>query len=191
MRPKDALRWTGAALARGPKIVVAAVVALVLGGGLYAVSSHVFEDPDPVAAGRDNRCFRNKRSERSFVKKMNKARRRSGHGKMRLDPELSKVARVHTRDMAQRNLLYHTPSGKLRRRVIGWATLGENVGVGNTVTSLHRAFMNSPAHRRNILYGTFKHSGVGVMGKGGGRMWVTVVFEASRNPGTRLKMPRC
>jgi uncharacterized protein YkwD len=184
------LREVGGALARSPKVLVAAAAALVLAAGVFTVGSGVFEDPDPVVAGRDNRCFRNKASERAFVKKMNKARRRSGRRKMRLDPELSQVARVHTRSMVRRNLLYHTPSTKLRRRVIGWATLGENVGVGNTVSSLHRAFMNSPAHRRNILYGTFKHSGVGVIGKGS-RMWVTVVFEASRNPGTRLKMPRC
>jgi uncharacterized protein YkwD len=125
------------------------------------------------------------------MKRMNKARRRSGHRKMQLDPELSKVARVHTRAMVRRNLLHHTPATKLRRRVIGWATLGENVGVGNTVRSLHGAFMNSPAHRRNILYSGFRHGGVGVVDKGGGRLWVTVVFEASRDPRTRLRMPRC
>jgi uncharacterized protein YkwD len=50
--------------------------------------------------------------------------------------------------------------------------------------------LHSPAHRHNILYSSFRHSGVGVS-KRGGRMWVTVIFEASRNPGTRLRMPRC
>ncbi|CAN5583870.1 CAP domain-containing protein [soil metagenome] len=183
-------RSLGAALMRSPWVLVALVTVVLVAAGLLTVRSGIFSDPDPVAGGRDNRCWRSKSPERAFAKKMNKARRRTGAGRMKLDPELSKVARVHTREMTKRNLLHHTSSSSLRRRVIGWATLGENVGVGNTVRSLHKAFMNSPGHRRNILYGSFRYSGVGVRSRGG-RMWVTVVFEASRNPGTRLKMPRC
>jgi uncharacterized protein YkwD len=107
-----------------------------------------------------------------------------------MDPELSRVARKHTFEMVRRRTLYHTSAGKLRRRVVRWVLLGENVGVGGTVGSLHRAFMHSPAHRANVLRPTFNHSGVGVK-KAGGRMWVTVIFQSRSNPGTRLRMPRC
>ncbi len=121
---------------------------------------------------------------------MNAARVAVGKGKLSLDPELSKAARRHTREMVEQDLLHHTSSDALRRRVTHWSTLGENVGVGGTVDSLHVAFMNSPAHKENILYPTFKHVGVGVT-QTPSRMWVTVIFEAAQDPGTPLPMPRC
>jgi uncharacterized protein YkwD len=128
-------------------------------------------------------CYSPGKRERRFASLINVAR--SGVQDLRLDPELSKVAKVHTRAMVKENSLFHTPSDTLRRRVTNWTTLGENVGVGSTVESLHEAFMNSPAHRDNILYGSFRHVGVGVM-REDGRMWVTVIFEARSDPGSPL-----
>jgi uncharacterized protein YkwD len=92
--------------------------------------------------------------------------------------------------MVKRSLLYHTPDWRFRRRVTRWNVLGENVGVGGSVASLHKAFMSSPSHRANVLSSTFIHFGVGTK-RAGDRMWVTVVFESVRNPGTRLSMPSC
>ena len=128
-------------------------------------------------------CYSPSRSERGFARLINAAR--SSTGDLRLDPELSKVAKVHTRDMVRSNSLHHSTSTELRRRVTNWSSLGENVGVGSTVTSLHEAFMNSTAHRDNILHSTFRHVGVGVI-KDDGRMWVTVIFEARSDPGSPL-----
>jgi uncharacterized protein YkwD len=129
-----------------------------------------------------------KTTERGFTRKINAARRAAGRTGLRLDPELSRAARKHTMEMSGRNSLHHTPSKVLKKRVTNWNWLGENVGVGSTVSSLHTAFMNSPAHRDNILFGRFRHVGVGVR-KARGRMWVTVLFEAQKNPGTTLGMP--
>ncbi len=89
--------------------------------------------------------------------------------------------------MVRKNNLYHTPSQKLRHRVTRWITLGENVGVGGTVSSLHGAFMGSAVHKDNILYRGYRHVGIGVSKKRG-RMWVTVIFESRNDPGTRLNM---
>ena len=130
-------------------------------------------------------CYSPNLTERSFAHKMNLARQSRGKSGMRLDPQLSKVAKVHTREMVRAWSLHHTPSTTLRRRVTNWRILGENVGVGGTVTSLHSAFMNSPAHRDNILYTSYRHVGVGTMTKNG-RLWVTVIFEASSDPGSPL-----
>jgi uncharacterized protein YkwD len=88
--------------------------------------------------------------------------------------------------MDRKNRLYHTPSRKLRYRVTRWNLLGENVGVGRSVKSLHRAFMASPGHRENVMYSRFQHVGVGVR-KDPDRIWVAIVFEAARNPGTRMR----
>lgn len=138
----------------------------------------------------DNECWTYRRSERLFSRLMNDAREKAGLPRLSLDPEASKVARRHTREMIDKNLLHHTPSSSLVRRVTRWAILGENVGVGGTVDSLHKAFMDSPPHRANVLYTKFRHVGVGVA-MGNGRMWVTVILENRLDPGTRLRMPRC
>jgi uncharacterized protein YkwD len=76
----------------------------------------------------------------------------------------------------------------MSRRVTNWSILGENVGVGGNVNSLHQAFMNSPAHRDNVLFGQYRHVGVGVK-MDGDTMWVTIVFESHRDPGTTLRVP--
>lgn len=143
-----------------------------------------------AASTTDSKCWVVKRDEQGFARKMNLARQAVGKRKLSLDPELSKVARKHTREMVDRDLLYHTSSDALRRRVTHWAILGENVGVGSAVDSLHAAFMASPGHKENILYTSFRHVGVGTK-PAGGRLWVTVIFQARDDPGTTLRMPRC
>lgn len=135
-------------------------------------------------------CWDTKPSERGFAQKINVARSSSSRSRLRLDSQLSRSARKHTWEMVRANSLHHTPDATLRRRVTNWRVLGENVGVGGTVDSLHRAFMASPLHRDNVLYSTFRHVGVGVVRKND-RMWVTVLFEAQTDPGTTLRMPAC
>lgn len=145
----------------------------------------------PARAGSgDNPCWSYRDAEKGFARRINAERAERNLGKLSLDPELSKAARVHTNEMIRRSELYHTPSDKLRKRITNWVVLGENVGVGGTVTSLHTAFMNSPAHRDNVLDATYQHVGIGT-DKKGGRLWVTIIFEAVSDPGTTLRMPDC
>ena len=147
----------------------------------------VVTNPTTAAAGA---CWTPKPEEQAFRELMNVSRGDAGVGQLQLDPELSKAARLHSREMTDRDLLYHTPDGDLTHRVTHWSVLGENVGVGGTVDSLNDAFMNSPPHRGNILYSSFRYVGIGVREENG-RMWVTVLFEASSDPGTTLRMPNC
>ena len=130
-------------------------------------------------------CYSNNNKEQDFARKLNLARRSAGKSSLRLDPQLSKAAKVHTREMVNKNLLYHTPTDALKRRVTNWYELGENVGVGGTVASLHTAFMNSAAHRSNILYSGFRYVGIGSK-VANGRLWVTVIFESKADPGSPL-----
>lgn len=147
--------------------------------------------PAAVAAGSSGPlCYQPRIAERAFAKKVNVARVNNGFGKLRLDPQLSKAARVHTKEMARQASLYHTPSSTLRSRVTNWIVLGENVGVGEGVASLHEAFMNSPAHRDNVLHGGYRHVGIGTK-RVDGRLWVTILFEGVSDPGTTLWMRRC
>jgi uncharacterized protein YkwD len=135
-------------------------------------------------------CWEVKPDEKGFAASTNKVRSRVGKARLRLDPQLSRAARLHTREMVKRDLLYHTPGDKLTRRVTNWSTLGENVGWGQSVDSLQEAFLNSPGHRDNILESDYKYFGVGTIERDG-VLWVTVIFEGSQNPGTTLKMPDC
>lgn len=143
-----------------------------------------------AASASSSACWSPRDAELGFTRHMNASRNRADRARLRLDPELSKAARVHTREMVERELLHHTSAPTLSHRVTRWNLLGENVGVGHTVDSLHTAFMNSPAHRANIMLTSFRYVGVGTVSRGG-RLWVTVVFENRIDPGTRLNMPRC
>src|SRR4051812_29138968 len=174
-----------ALITRGTTAVAAMAVALV-----PAPSHAPSFSPIPAAASVSNSCWQPKDWEQGFLRQTNQARVASNETTLRLDPELSKVARLHTREMTSKDLLYHTSDNDMIHRVTGWNTLGENVGVGGTVDSLQQAFMNSPPHRHNILYAPFRHVGIGVR-ETNGRMWVTVIFESNNDPGTHLRMPRC
>jgi uncharacterized protein YkwD len=144
--------------------------------------------PGPVHA--DSRCWDPTRAEQRLAKRINSARLNHDLRRLQLDPELSKVARVHTRDMTEEGKLSHTSSSVLGRRVTRWTMLGENVGYAGGVLQLHRAFMHSPAHRANNLRASFRHVGIGTR-RHHDLLWVTVVFEARTDPGTTLKMPSC
>jgi uncharacterized protein YkwD len=140
-----------------------------------------------TAAGGN--CWSFKGAEKKFAQRMNRARRAAGVGRFSLDRELSRVARAHSRAMARKRDTFHK-FGRTKRRVTNWTALGENVGAGGSVSSLHGAFMASAGHRQNIQNRRFKHVGVGVR-KAHGRLWVTVVFQSKANPGTTMSMPSC
>ncbi len=187
------MNGTAAAAKRFPldlRQQVAAAIALVAALAIPVTLPFTMPDLRPTATGTDNPCYKFRPAELAFTQKMNTSRKANGLGGMKLDPEVSKVARVHTRDMVRSNTLKHSTNTELTRRVTNWVTLGENVGVGAAVDSLHTAFMNSPAHKANILHSAFNNVGVGTRVVDG-RMWVTVIFEARSNPGTRLSMPSC
>jgi len=172
---------------------IAAISLLGLATGLLPMSAPAAEPPG--SGGSDvliepehlARCLKRrvKAKERGFIAKHNAARDARGLSPLRMDVHLGKVARVHTREMTRKATLHHTSTTRLSRRVTRWSTLGENVGVGGTVSSLFSAFMNSPSHRDNVLYSKFNHIGVGTK-TADGRLWVTVIFEARDNPGTPL-----
>lgn len=142
----------------------------------------------PVLAG--DPCWSYSSADRDLARRMNEVRERKGLGPLRLDPELSRVARKHTREMIERNLLHHTEPEVLARRVTNWLVLDENIGLGARPRQVHRLFLDSRSHRAKIVDPDFNHTGIGAVRRDG-TLWVTVVFEGSRDPGTRLRMPAC
>ena len=61
----------------------------------------------------------------------------------------------------------------------GWSSLGENVGMGPSMSLLHKAFMDSPGHRANIL-GDWSHIGISVKSADSGQLFITVIFMKAR-----------
>jgi hypothetical protein len=117
--------------------------------------------------------------EAEFVSRANGARSGSGAGSLKVDGELTAVARRWSAKMAAANQLSHNPN--LAKEVSAdWEKLAENVGFGPSVDSIHQAFMNSAGHRANILDGALTHIGVGVVVDGDGQIWVTEVFMRLR-----------
>ena len=150
-----------------------------------AVATGTILSATPATPASAQNCWNYHRSERVFARKVNYARASRGIKKLERDKQLTVFARRHSYEMAKKNNLYHTPDSTLAYRVTKWRVLGENIGVGSSIKSLHRAFMDSAPHRANLLYSSFRHVGVGVVRKHD-RIWVTFVFESAIDPGTTL-----
>ena len=112
-------------------------------------------------------------SESAFVAKINADRSARGLGPVEVYWDLVDDARAHSTLMRDEDRLHHNAG--LGGVTSGWISLGENVGVGPSVSSLHTAFMESSGHRANIL-GDYNYVGVGVVAESDTKMWVTVVF---------------
>lgn len=114
-------------------------------------------------------------TEGEFLAKINATRASAGLGQLQVDGGLRSHARVHTQDMMDANKIFHSGSGELGASGgTGWDRIGENVGRGQSPTSLHNAFMDSPGHKKNIL-GDYNYVGIGT-GSKDGYLYVTVVF---------------
>ena len=114
-------------------------------------------------------------SEAGFLAKINASRAANGLAALSVDGGLRSHARNHTQDMIDADEIYHSSSDELKAAAgSGWSKLGENVGRGGTVDSLHKAFMDSAGHKANIL-GDYNYAGIGTASSDG-VLYVTVVF---------------
>ena len=150
------------------------------------------EAPDPSAdqdqEQEEPRCKILGADEKRLAEKINNARDRRERRDVNLDRHISAVAAVHSRAMKRQARLHHTPDGQLRSRVTRWRLLGENVGRGGDIDSLHEAFMQSRPHRDTVTDNEFRHVGIGIA-RDKNQIWVTVLFEAENNPGTTMMLP--
>ena len=101
-------------------------------------------------------------AEAEFVSAINDLRASKGLGSLTVHPELVALGRSWAGQMAKADQISHNPD--LANAVkADWQKLGENVGVGMTVAKLHRAFIDSPSHYKNLVDPAFTHIGVGVV----------------------------
>jgi hypothetical protein len=116
--------------------------------------------------------------ESEFVSLINQSRSASGLAPLSVHNDLVIGARNHTAKMIPTGSIFHSTSAELSAVTTGWSVLGENVGKGPNPSVLHKAFMESPSHKANIL-GGFDRVGVGVGHDAEGRVYVTVIFMKS------------
>lgn len=100
--------------------------------------------------------------EQSFVARINAVRADAGVRPVDIDSTLTNVARRWAYKMALDGHISHR-----RDLSIGapptWMFLGENVGQGYDVQSLHDAFVASPTHYANLVNPRFESIGVGIV----------------------------
>lgn len=146
---------------RTAKVAALAITASVALGGLGI---------HPAAAATTRQ-----RMEKRFAYLINKERDKRDLRRLKFSYQLTRVARRHSKKMADGGILHHRSN--LASGVTGnWRVLGENVGVGASVKTLHGAFMHSPGHKANVLYRKYSSVGVGVVRRSG-TIWVTVIFK--------------
>jgi cysteine-rich secretory family protein len=121
-----------------------------------------------------DRAWAQASEEGCFTASANAARAQEGIPAFDTKGELVDLARRHSGEMAASGTIFHNQS--LGSDVPGkWTLVGENVGQGGTCESIHRAFMNSPGHRKNIMEPRYNYVGMGVV-LSNGTVFITEVF---------------
>ena len=99
---------------------------------------------------------------------LNASRRDAGLAPVQTHEGLARIADAHTRDMAANGFFGHVspttgdPSSRVRAAGLKFAIVAENVGIGQSPEEVHRALLESPGHRANVLNTKLTHVGIGV-----------------------------
>jgi uncharacterized protein YkwD len=89
-----------------------------------------------------------------------------------LDERLVPVARAHSEEMFKLKYFSHespttgSPFDRLRSSGIEYTRAGENLAYAQSVAVAHRALMDSPGHRENVLRPEFTRVGIGIISAG-------------------------
>lgn len=116
--------------------------------------------------------------EAEVVRLVNIERQKAGLAPLKASSQLSNVARMKSKDMADNNYFSHTsptygsPFDMMKQFGISYRTAGENIAKGYlSPASVMNGWMNSSGHRANILNGSFGTIGVGAYKVGNTIYW--------------------
>ena len=127
-------------------------------------------------------------AEAQMLSLTNADRAANGLAPLVLDAGLTTIARSWTDQLMATGTLSHDLNLP-NLLPAGWLTYGENVGMGSSPSALETAFMNSPAHRANIM-GDYREVGIGVDVRSDGTMFVTLDF-LKPSTATAAAAPAC
>lgn len=119
-------------------------------------------------------CWSN--DQQHVLDQINSSRRSAGLRSLNADSLAMDKAQAWAAHMARTGVLEHTGGGSnISTSGLGrWCAVGENVGVGSSLSIVHNAFMGSGPHRANIL-GNYDRAGTGVA-YGYGKVWVVHIY---------------
>ncbi len=107
--------------------------------------------------------------ESEVARLVNVERAKSGLPALKLNWQLSRVARYKSADMADKGYFAHnsptygTPFQMMENFGLRFSAAGENIAYGQrTPAEVMRDWMNSPGHRNNIMSPSFTEIGVGL-----------------------------
>ncbi|WP_442636629.1 CAP domain-containing protein [Rossellomorea marisflavi] len=111
--------------------------------------------------------------EQKVVELTNQERAKQGLPALKVDAELSKVAKEKSKDMQKNNYFDHnsptygSPFDMMKQFGIQYKAAGENIAQGQqTPEEVVQAWMNSEGHRKNIMSSDYTHIGVGYVEEG-------------------------
>ena len=119
-------------------------------------------------------------AESGFLSSLNSQRAAGGLAPLVPNGSMTAAADGWAFSMASGSFLAHATAGHIIGGTPGgWTKVGENVGRGQTVTSLTTAFMSSPSHRANVMDASYTHIGIAVYTHpSDGRIYTTHRFAA-------------
>jgi uncharacterized protein YkwD len=121
-------------------------------------------------------------AERQLFDLVNEERVHGGLGVLVWDERLVPVARSHSEEMFRLRYFGHqspvtgSPFDRLKAAGITYTRAGENLAYAQSVAVAHRALMDSPGHRENVLRPEFTRIGIGVINAGAYGRMVTQLF---------------
>jgi uncharacterized protein YkwD len=158
----------------GSKRLGAILGAVVVAGVIFFLSGAI--DPERAGAATAARTCGGgsislKAREKRILVLHNEARKNRGLRLLCVDPELTRAARSHSREMVEKDYFSHrsydgeSAEDRLKRFGYDGGIYGENLaggsGTGGTPYRTFQRWMGSPGHKANILDGRFRPVGVG------------------------------
>lgn len=121
--------------------------------------------------------------ERQVFEIVNRERANRGLPLLKLNAELSRVARFKSQDMIDKNYFSHqsptygSPFQMMQKFGLRFSAAGENIAYGQrTAEEVMRTWMNSAGHRANILSQAYTNIGIGVAKAANGTLYWTQMF---------------
>jgi uncharacterized membrane protein required for colicin V production len=121
-------------------------------------------------------------AERELFDLVNEERTERGIGALEWDERLVPVARSHSQEMLTLKYFSHdspvagSPFDRITSAGIPYSRAGENLALAQSISVAHRALMDSPGHRENILRPEFTRIGIGVITAGPYGRMITQLF---------------
>lgn len=149
-----------------------AALATRLGGTPLLVTKVGEDQSEPLALPDELELSADPVAERQLFDLVNEERLERGRSALVWDERLVPIARAHSSEMFERKYFSHespatgSPFDRLRTRGISYTRAGENLAYAQSVGVAHRALMDSPGHRENILRPEFTRIGIGVVNSG-------------------------